>query len=61
MGLALESCWYLCLPVRHICSAFVHSPGTEQNVVGHHVLHYIGMSEEDTPREECNFKLEKND
>lgn len=33
--------------------------GQKQNMVGHHVLHYVAMSEEDTPREECNFKLEK--
>lgn len=35
--------------------------GQKQNMVGHHVLHYLTMWEEDTPREECNFKLEKND
>lgn len=33
--------------------------GQKWSMVRHHVLHYLATSGEDTPREECNFKLEK--
>lgn len=32
MEAALESFWYLCLTVCHICSVFVHSPGTDRTL-----------------------------
>ena len=54
----LSTC-YFCLTACHICSALSTHQGQKQNMVRHYVLHYLAMSEEDTPREECNFKLEK--
>ena len=42
----------------HLLCLSTHQ-GQKQNMVRHHVLHYLATSKEDTPREECNFKLEK--